>query len=290
MTTKIHQKTSYIFICEKCDFKCSKKGDYNRHLKTKKHNTTNTTLLQQKIHHICECGKSYNHRASLYNHKKKCTYTHEVKHDTQPSPTEIPDTPTLTSLLMELIETNKDLKNEIVELASKPRTVNNNNNNTFNLNNFLNVDCKDAMNLSDFMDSIRLTFKDLLYVGEHGFLKSFQHFIVDSISTMEQTKRPIHCTDYKRKTMQVKDNDMWETDNNGEKVKKTVDDFSRKQLLAYKEHYNQRDDDFLDDETNLDNNNKIILGMCEYTNDSSQEIKKQLLQHISKSTIIQKEN
>ena len=284
MTTKIHQKTSYKFICEKCDFKCSKKGDYNRHLKTRKHNDTNTTLLQQKIHHICECGKSYNHRASLYNHKKKCTYKPDQDSDIQPAPTEIPDTPTLTSLLMELIETNKDLKNEIIDLASKPRTINNNK--TFNLNNFLNVDCKDAMNLSEFIDSIKLTFKDLLYVGNNGFIKSFKHTIIDAIATMEQTKRPIHCTDIKRKTLKVKDNDIWETDKHGEKVKKTVDDFSRKQLLTYKFHHKDRDPDFLDDDNNLDNNNKIILGMCQYTNDDIHIIQQQLLKEISKTTTI----
>ena len=77
MENTIIKTSKYIknFVCEKCDFRCSKKGDYNRHLKSKKHNTTTTTKIQQKILHSCKCGKSYNHRASLFNHKKSCTYT-----------------------------------------------------------------------------------------------------------------------------------------------------------------------------------------------------------------------
>ena len=120
---------------------------------------------------------------------KTCTYKHEdhnKKHDT-----EVSDAPTLTSLLMKLIETNEDLKEQIIDLAAKPRTINNNNNKTFNLNNFLNVDCKDAMNLSEFLDTLQYTFKDLLYLGEKGFVKSIENTFVKQLGTMEQTKRPI---------------------------------------------------------------------------------------------------
>lgn len=285
MFTQITQKNSFKYVCEKCDFHSNKKNDYKRHLQTKKHNVDKCLHNDDtKNSFSCTCGKTFAYRQSLSRHKKTCTYKHEEKSDTQPVPTEIPDTPTLTSLLMKLIDTNEDLKNEIIELASKPRTINNNK--TFNLNNFLNVECKDAMNLSEFIESIKLTFQDLLYVGEHGFVQSFRNSFIKSLQTLEKTKRPIHCTDRKRKTLKVKDNDMWETDKDGKKVKKTVDDFSRKQLLAYKKHYQDRDPDFLDDETNLDNNNKMILGMCEYSNDSAEHIKNLLLKDISNITTI----
>ena len=76
-TTEILKKTLKEFYCKKCDYKCARKSDFNKHLKSKKHNTTNTTKIQPNILHSCECGKSYNHRASLFNHKKSCTYTED---------------------------------------------------------------------------------------------------------------------------------------------------------------------------------------------------------------------
>ena len=113
------KKMQYKFICKKCHFYSNNKNNFNTHLKTKKHITTNTTKIQQKNAYICECGKSYNHRASLFNHKKTCTYNPEeenIKIEIIEQPTQ--NTQNLSVLLMELIETNKDLKNEIIELAS----------------------------------------------------------------------------------------------------------------------------------------------------------------------------
>ena len=290
MLKKGSEKVPFKYVCNKCDYYTNRKSQYDRHLQTIKHNAKNAiSNAIEKVPFVCECGKVYKQQPSLSRHKKTCTYIQEGT-STQVESIELSrqtiDTSALATLLMKLIDTNENLREEIIELASKPRNVTNN----FNLNNFLNIDCKDAMNLSDFMDSITLTFKDLLYVGNNGFINSFRDSFIRSLKTLEKTKRPIHCTDLKRKTLKVKDNDIWETDKDGEKVKKSIDQFSRKQLIAYKHHHQQRDEDFLDDDTNFDNNNKIILGMCEYTNESSENIKKQLLREISNTTTIQKEN
>ena len=286
MITKKVQKVPFKFVCEKCDYYTNKKSQYNRHLQTKKHNDyTRTTQGLQKKDHICECGKSYSNRQNLHRHKKKCTYNPEDQ--TVELDIETQDTPTLTSLLMKLIETNEDLKDQIIDLASKPRTINNNNK-TFNLNNFLNVQCKDAMNLSDFLETLQYTFKDLLYLGEKGFVKSIENTFVKQLGTMEQTKRPIHCTDKKRKTMYVKDENKWEKDSDNEKISHAIKTINKKQLSAFTEHSKSRPEDYLDSDNNIQTQHSIISQMCGYTNDTSNDVNKKILGKLVDATEIKK--
>ena len=137
MTSQKTQKNSFKYNCEKCDFYCNNKNDYRRHLQTKKHNTSQYLHHDlQKTHYICDCGKAYKHRQSLNNHKKTCAYINQEENIII-EPSETPtneiltnNNPDVSSLLLRLIETNEDLKEQIIELASKPRTVHNNQNNS----------------------------------------------------------------------------------------------------------------------------------------------------------------
>ena len=278
----------YKYSCEKCDFYSNNKHNYEKHLQTKKHNTTITTKIQQKNPYICPCGKAYNHRATLYNHKKTCTYNPEAENITIET-TEIPthQTPDIASLLMKLIDTNEDLKNEIIELASKPRNVNSNN--TFNLNNFLNIQCRDAMNLSQFIDEIQITFQDLLYLGNNGFVESFKDIFIKKLKDMHQTKRPIHCTDQKRKACVVKEHDKWHKDDSDEILFDAVDKVNRKQINAFSQHAKNRDKDYLADDTNLENNSKIIIEMCGYNKKNAEAIHKKIKKHITDNASIKKQ-
>ena len=124
-------------------------------------------------------------------------------------------------MFMELVEKNQELQTQLLELAKEPKTIiQKQHNNSFNLNNFLNIQCKDAMNLSDFLEQLKVTFNDLIYLGDHGFIKSVQNTFVKQLKDLDQTKRPIHCTDRKRKTLYVKDENKWEKDD--EKIQKTI--------------------------------------------------------------------
>lgn len=295
MTSEKTQKNSFKYSCEKCDFYSNNRNDYRRHLKTKKHNTSQ--YLQpdlQKTPYSCECGKHYKHRQSLNNHKKTCTYIVEEEPEKNVE-NEILDTLEsknidMRDVLLDLVSSNKDLKDQIIKLAKEPKTVINNqqNNNTFSLNTFLHVDCKDAMNLSEFLDKIKFRFQDLLYLGDHGFVESFNDTFIKQLKDMEQTKRPIHCTDQKRKAMFVKENDMWKRDENNEIIYNTIDKVNRKQIQAFTEHKKERDEDFLDDEKNLDNNNKIIIEMCGYNKQQSDSVNKKLLKSIANISKIKK--
>lgn len=288
MIHKILKKVSKKYYCEKCDYYANRKSDLNKHFKSKKHNDTNDTLNDtSKFSHTCICGKTYKYHTGLSRHKKKCTYNEEDKVSDTPNIDNATQSSDIASLLMKLIDTNKDLKEQILDLASKPRTVNNQN--TFNLNTFLNVDCKDAMNLTEFLEQISFSFNKLLELGNNGFIESFNDVFIKKLTSMEQTKRPIHCTDQKRKNMLVKDKDKWLHDKDHEILVNAIDSVNRKQIQAFSEHKKQRDEDFLDDETNLDNNNKIIIEMCGYNKSTSMDVNKKLVSDIAKSTTIKKQ-
>ena len=289
MLKKSCKKNAKKFHCEKCDFYSNNKNNYEKHLQTKKHNAINAISdANKKMQYSCVCGKSYKQQPSLSRHMKVCKHIN----DDETPPTETADIPTdiqsLTKLVTELVQTNKELQSQLVDMAKEPKTVINNQNNSFNLNNFLNVQCRDAMNLSEFLEQINISFEDLLYLGNNGFVESFKQTFVKQLKDLDQTKRPIHCTDQKRKACVVKEDDKWHKDDTNEILYKAVDKVNRKQIDAFSRHAKNRDKDFLDDDTNLDNNSKIIIEMCGYNQKNADAIHKKIMKHISENTSIKK--
>jgi len=295
MIQKKFKKSSSKYICNKCDYYTNRKSQYDRHLQTKKHNDTNGSFNDtKKVPYICQCGKTYKYHTGLSRHKKKCTYGNSYENP-ECSETNI-DNVDLKEMVMELLQSNKELQDtiiqqqsQLIELAKEPKTmIKTQNNNTFNLNNFLNVDCKDAMNLSDFLDTILYTFKDLVHLGEQGFVKSLQNTFVKQLGDMEQTRRPIHCTDKKRKTIYVKDEDKWEKDNGNEKIASAIKTINKKQLAAFSKHSRERPEDYLDSDHNAYTQNNIIQQMCGYTKDTCSEINEKILKNLSSRVQIHK--
>ena len=236
MENTIIKTSKYIknFVCEKCDFRCSKKGDYNRHLKSKKHNTTTTTKIQQKILHSCKCGKSYNHRASLFNHKQVCTYK------TENIESECIYTIDKTEAIVEmLLKGNREMKQTIIDLCKKiepisvntTNNINSNNNNIFNIQVFLNEDCKDAMNMSEFIESIQLSIEDVEKIGREGQTEGMSKLFINKLKDLDIVKRPVHCSDLKNKIIFVKDQDKWEEETNSNpKIKEALDKIAVKTM------------------------------------------------------------
>ncbi len=240
------------FTCETCNYETGNKKDYNRHLLTNKHmnRTTTPTNLENittKKEHICNCGKKYNHRASLLNHKKKCTSIEIKTLDLDASSNEIK---TLTTLVVELVKSNNDLQKQVLEICkhnnastniNNTTTNSHNNNKTFNLHFFLNEECKDAMNMSEFIDSIKLKMSDLESIGKLGYVEGMSNIIIKQLNDTDVNKRPIHCSDSKRETLYVKEENKWEKDTEEtKKMVKAVRDVDKKnyQLLAnWKETY-----------------------------------------------------
>jgi len=236
MTNIKPPKNPKILYCENCNFKCINKKDYNRHLNTAKHQILSNTIEKPQktpkpLSYICDCGKEYKHNSSLWNHKKKCNYVDSELIDNTP-----PNTMIDSSLVIELLKENKELRELMVEqnkhiidiAKNSGNTTNNNttnitNNNKFNLNVFLNETCKDAINLNDFIQSIELNVNDFINTGELGFVKGISNIMVERIRDMEPHTRPIHCTDLKREVVYVKDSDKWaKEDENKTHLRKAV--------------------------------------------------------------------
>jgi hypothetical protein len=247
MLTKTPEKNAMIFSCEKCDFVCSKKSEYNRHLLTRKHKTltkTESVNFNAEILWCHYCHKQYTSRVGLWKHEKKC----KEKHHVELNVTEI-DVSHITSekemnnaitkdMFMELINDNKEMikiikdqQEQIKSMIPKMgNTINNTtNNNNFNLNFFLNEQCKDAINIQDFIQSLKITLEDLYFTKKHGIAEGLSNLMINGLKELDVYKRPIHCTDLKRDIVYIKDDDKWEKDDNKKIIKKTIESVAIKQ-------------------------------------------------------------
>ena len=251
MLIKSSKKVATIFCCEKCDYITSRKYNMEKHVLTPKHThalNANGMLTKssKKVVNcfVCKCGVEYKHMSSLCRHQQKCNFSAENE------TTDIIATPLIDvsnnalasePLIMELLKQNGEFKdlireqnNHIIELMSKGignTTISNKTKNKFNLNFFLNEKCKDAMNIMDFVNTMQLQLADLERVGELGFVKGISHIVVNKLKDLDVCKRPIHCSDVKRETLYIKDQDMWEKENpRNEKLTKMVKHVAHKNL------------------------------------------------------------
>ena len=259
MTDTLATKFADIFECLNCHYKCFKKSDYDKHINTKKHQILTNTVkmltndyycrsLAQKEHKCC-CGHIYKHRQSLFNHKKKCNYVQQNNLDDNTETNKINDIviTIMKEFMSEQKEIMKEQQNMMLEVIKNGtyNTTNNVNNNshnkTFNLQLFLNETCKNAMNLTDFIDSIKLQLSDLIKIGEVGYVEGISNIITSNLQALDVTERPIHCTDKKRETVYIKDEDKWEKeDDNKNKLRKIIKKVSYKNeklLPQFKEKY-----------------------------------------------------
>ena len=248
MTAKLQEKMQKPFYCEKCDFSSSNKYNFDKHLMTSKHkNTTfkvtNTTILQENAipsaYHICDCGKKYSHRGSLFNHKKKCQYAVKSKNindkDMKKKDKE---------LVMKLVEENTEIKNilfkqfeniqtnmyeqqkemnkQINELIPKVGNNNTINKNKVNINIFLNEQCKDAITMEEFIKKIEVSLGNLLLTKEKGLSEGVSNIFIENMNKLSLYERPLHCTDAKREILYIKSEDSeskWERDDSNIKLK-----------------------------------------------------------------------
>ena len=242
-------KNAEKYNCKKCNFKCSKKSNFEKHLLTAKHIMIhNDTIKMPKNakplnEYNCDnCGKIYKFHSGLYRHKRICTYLNDYKNEITEKPEDndklekqvehpvIDSEPDYKHMFIELIKQNSDFKSLIIEQQKENQTLqkqlidvvkdgktinnmtNSNNNNQFNLNFFLNNTCKDAMNMSEFINDINVNCNDIEYIGKNGYVNGMTNMILSRIRDLDVTKRPIHCTDLKRETMYIKDNNEWNKD------------------------------------------------------------------------------
>lgn len=251
MDDKKNAEKTPKFFCKICNYKCSKLSDWNRHITTAKHKrmtmddnihadyaknektslhrlqsngrgveiTYSAVNVKGNDKWICECGKSYKFRQGLHKHKKTCNKIPDINKEEDetinPVNSEVNYMEIIQQMQQNQLERDRIHSEQIQQLMSRAGNNNNSNNttnNTFNLNFFLNNDCKDAMNMTDFIESLQVQLKDLEYTTDNGHIKGITNIFSRALANMEETKRPMHCTDLKREVLYIKDNNEWHKD------------------------------------------------------------------------------
>ena len=298
IASKNEQNEDLFFSCNICNYTCSKKFNFNRHLLSSKHTqlikgdkiaSKNEQNEQQK--YCCEnCNKKYTSRNGLWKHSKNCKFENK-----KTNKEEITD----KELIMMLINENKEMKTLMLEQQNmimkviengthNTTTHTNSHNKAFNLNFFLNETCKDAMNIMDFVDSIKLQLSDLERVGELGYVEGISNIIVKNLKEMDVTQRPVHCTDKKRETIYIKDENKWEKDEDNKKLHKVVRRVTCKNqnlIPKFKElhpEYNKASSKV------SDQYNKIIVESMGGPGDNDFEKEEKIIRNISKNIIVDK--
>ena len=240
------QKNDDFFTCEKCHFISSKKCDYERHLLTRKHKNDDKKAQKSAEKNVCSCGKNFKYRQGLFVHRKTCMdYINNDSNNGVVSENKMEekvDSKTdkeLKELVKDLIKQNGELVKTIHDIVPKIGNTNigntnitNNMNNSFNLNIFLNEQCKDALNISDFIDSLKITLEDLIFSKTNGISRGITDVMIKGLRELDIHKRPIHCTDIKRDIMYIKDEDKWCKDENHEMMKNTIVKIADKERTA----------------------------------------------------------
>ena len=221
MKQEVHDKKAVYFHCGCCDYTTSYKSKYDRHIITDKHmfRTNETKKGTQTVNsYVCEkCNLNFNSRTTMWRHKKTCDVGNKG------------EVMKLTALITQLMTQNSELVKTIKEMAPSVgshnnNTINSNNrtSNNFNIQLFLNEKCKDAINLSEFVESLKITLEDLDFSKKNGLVRGITDVMIKGLKKLDVTKRPIHCTDTKRDTMYIKDDAKWEKDETHEKMRNTI--------------------------------------------------------------------
>jgi hypothetical protein len=292
---------NYNYYCEKCDYKCSKKYNWEKHIATSKHKMEvfgngKEMAKWQKVACIY-CEKQFKTNAGLWKHKQKCVSTdNQVKQFSEIDKDELIITllkqnAELIKGQQEMMVHQQDMIVKLTENGINNNTINNtthtnSHNKAFNLNFFLNETCKNAMNITDFVDSIKLQLNDLIDIGELGYIEGISKIIVKNLNNLAETERPIHCTDKKRETMYVKDEGEWtKEDEKKSKLKKAINKVADKNirlLPAFREKYPEYKNAYSKISDKYD---KLVIEVME----TDEEKKDKIIKNISNATIINKE-
>lgn len=309
MATKLSKNSELKngdFYCECCDYTCSLLQHWKQHILTKKHKKRIFNNIDNSVNHVmpyfeCCCGKNYKDRSGLWRHKKKCNGSkHEHNLPFIDAKTQL--TP---ELVLKLIEQNKELQQTlidqnktIIELAKKAGSYNTtntncgNNNKTFNLQVFLNETCKDAINMTDFVNQIQISLSELEETGQIGYAEGISKVFIKNLNDIDYTERPIHCSDSKRETIYIKDDNQWtKDDENKTSLMKAIKQVANKNIKQIQEwqklHPNYSDPDSKDNDKYM---NIVMNSMSGSTKEESEKNYEKIAKNITKEVVINKTN
>jgi uncharacterized C2H2 Zn-finger protein len=317
-------KNPLTFFCDICDYVTSNKKDYNKHINTIKH-INNKKSPQHNMG--CECGKTYINRSSLFNHRKVCPMTckdgdekvveceenlvlqvqegeNGEKGEKGENGENDENINITKDMFLKLINDNQEMIKIIKEqqqqinliipkisnigpTTNNNTTMNNTNNTNFNLNFFLNEKCKDALNMSEFIESLKITLEDLQYSRSNGLVQGISNVMIRGLKELDIYKRPIHCTDVKRDTMYIKDKEKWEKDEKHEKIKNTIIKIANKERNAISS-WVDINPDWFDTEAKQMEYLTLVNKVCEpIENDIKNE--KKIIRNIGREIVLNKE-
>jgi len=304
------------FYCNKCDYGTSRKSNFDEHILTAKHKRQSFGNLcqsissknKQPIKYICQfCDKEYVDNSGLWRHKKKCSAENNENNEN--------DTKILmqnehinfdTNVVLDLVKKNQEFQKEMFLEMQKQmfdfmkdkigdnnstNIMNHSNNKTFNLQFFLNETCKDAMNISDFVESVKLQVSDLENVGKVGYIEGISNIIIKNLKALDVNKRPVHCADQKREVMYVKDENTWEKeDENNKKLRKAIRMIAHKNICMFKEFREKYPDCKEYDSKKNSQYNTIIYESMGGKGDNDYEKDTKIIKKIAKNVVIDKSN
>ncbi|MCJ7801799.1 MAG: hypothetical protein MUP82_05525 [Candidatus Marinimicrobia bacterium] len=287
------QKIPKIFDCKNCDYYTSNKKDYDKHLLTSKHNkmTNGSNMEEMEVEKIpkytCECSKTFKTHGGLWKHKKKCDNNNIVTETNMASSNQIDEVKSLMNYLMKENSELKHMMMKVIETGTH-NTTTNSHNKAFNLNFFLNETCKDAMNITEFVESIKLQLSDLEKVGELGYVEGISNIILKNLKNLDITQRPVHCTDKKRETMYIKDENKWEKDEEQKKMHKIVRKVADKNARMLPKFKEAHPDCIKSTSLYSDQYNKIIIEAMGGRGDNDFEKEEKIIRLVSKEVLVEK--
>ena len=303
MATEKSPKIPKIYHCELCNLITSSLKDYTRHTSTLKHQkrhlaTNGNHLATQKIPnpmYQCEkCNKNYCDKSGLWRHNRKCNIPLATSDITSDTSNYVVD----KELVMLLIKENSELKNMMMEVikTGTHNTINNHSTNTnshnktFNLQFFLNETCKNAMNIMDFVDSLKLQLNDLEKMGEIGFVNGMSNIIIKNLQNLDVTERPVHCTDKKRDILYVKDNDKWDKETEEKpKIRKAIKHAAHKNAKLLQEFKEKHPDCIKSTSKHSDMYNKLMIEAMGGNGDNCLEKENKIIRNMMQEVILEKE-
>jgi hypothetical protein len=301
LETKKLRKVAIKYSCNNCDYITSRKSSFDKHILSSKHILGN--ILETNLLRICECNKEFKTRSGLWKHKKICSQNICDDKKTQLFDICEQSNNITPELVLNIIQQNQEFKDLlleqnkiIIEMAKNNNTTNNNttnNNNshnkTFNLQLFLNETCKDAMNIMDFVDSIKIQLCDIESIGELGFVNGMSKLIIKHLNALAENMRPVHCNDPKRDSLYVKDANVWEKeDSDNKKIKKAIKYISHKNICAIPQWKAKYPDCIYSDSKKSDQYNHIVVEAMGGSGDNDAEKADKIVKKIAKEVTIDK--
>ncbi len=291
MDSKKSQKIAKKYYCSNCHYSTCNKTDYTKHLATDKHKilengsemVVNDSEKSQKVAkkmYTCQCGKIYKYDSGYYRHKKICQ---EINNETN---NVLKDVTPDKELIMMLVKQNSELL-EVLKNGTHNNTTNSHNK-AFNLNFFLNETCKDAMNIMDFVESIQLQLSDLEKMGEIGYVEGISNIIVKNLNALDVSQRPVHCTDKKRETIYIKDEDKWEKDEEQKKIRKVIKKVANKNAMLIQQ-FKEKHPDYNKYHSKYSTQyHKLIIESFGGSGDNDLEKEDKIIRNISKNIVVEK--